>query len=163
MSPTAALLTHCRPITMMAEGSERSAPIDRPSWTVDTRLRILTQRTNGLPARWQPDARPRTIPAPRGVMHKREPINTSILHDLHLPAASAISAISTVLRGRINSSVVHSACDFSSVRLCSANHSLCVSQSEYSHRERDGAEAGEGRSGLTTLLTLTLEDFFSAI
>ena len=57
----------------MAEGSERSAPIDRPSWTVNTPLRILTQQTNGLPGRWQPDSRPRTIPAPLGVMDKRNP------------------------------------------------------------------------------------------
>lgn len=57
----------------MGEGSERSAPIDRPSWPVNTPLRILTQQTNGLPGWWQPDSCPRTIPAPLGVMDKRNP------------------------------------------------------------------------------------------
>lgn len=81
----------------MAEGSERSGPIDCPSWTVDTPLRILTQRTNGLSGWWQPDTRPRTIPGPVGVMDKRGPVNTSIHGDLRLLAASAFSPISTAL------------------------------------------------------------------
>lgn len=101
-------------------------PIDCPSWTVDTPLRILTQRTNGLPSQWQPDTRPRTLPAPLGVMDKRGSINTSMHDNLRLPAASAISPISTALREHINNSTAHSACDLSCAHSCSTNHSFIV-------------------------------------
>lgn len=57
-------------------------------------LRIWTQWTNGVPGGWQPDTRPRIIPAPLGVMHERGSINTSIRDNLSLPAASAFSPIS---------------------------------------------------------------------
>ncbi len=134
----------------MAEGSERSALIDCPSWTVDTPLRILTQRTNGLPGWWQPDTRPRTITAPLGVMDKRGPINTSIHDGLRLPAASAILPISTALRGCINNGAARSACDFSSVCPCSPNHKAVYVLVIVSTviMKGEGVEPGEGHSGV---------------
>ena len=141
----------------MAEGSERSAPIDRPSWTVNTPLRILTQQTNGLPGRWQPDSRPRTIPAPLGVMDKRNPSICQYVtsgayllpQPFHQSAPHGEGALTPALLAQ--PVIFHLSAHF-----FFSNHSSCVSHNKCNHSERGGCWIGRGAqwTDLTPLHTL---------